>query len=48
MTKSGGNRFSGLFSYRYTNDDLAGDNISDELLASEREPGRGGGHEEAE
>lgn len=32
ITKSGGNRFSGLFSYRYTNDDLAGSNISDELL----------------
>jgi len=33
VTKSGGNRYSGLFSYRYTNDDLAGDNISDELIA---------------
>ena len=32
VTKSGGNSFSGLFSYRYTNDDLAGKNISDELL----------------
>jgi hypothetical protein len=32
ITKSGGNRFSGLFSYRYTNDDLAGSNISDEQL----------------
>lgn len=29
VTKSGGNSFSGLFSYRYTNDDLAGKNISD-------------------
>ena len=32
IMKSGGNRFSGLFSYRYTNDGLAGNNISDELL----------------
>ena len=32
VTKSGGNAFSGLFSMRYTNDSLAGDNISDELL----------------
>ncbi len=33
VTKSGGNAFSGLFSMRYTNDSLAGDNISQALLA---------------
>ncbi len=32
VTKSGGNAFSGLFSMRYTNDSLAGDNISQSLL----------------
>ena len=31
-----GNSFSGLFSYRYTNDGLAGKNISDELLGLAR------------
>lgn len=30
VTKSGGNMFSGLFSMRYTNEDLASKNISDE------------------
>jgi hypothetical protein len=29
VTKSGGNRYSGLFDVTYTNDSLAGDNISD-------------------
>ena len=33
VTKSGGNAFSGLFSIRYTNDSLAGDNISQSLLS---------------
>ena len=33
ITKSGGNRFSSLFEYRYTNKDLAGDNTSDEIAA---------------
>jgi hypothetical protein len=32
VTKSGGNTFSGLFSYRYTNDGLAGKNVSESLL----------------
>lgn len=32
VTKSGGNAFSGLFSMRYTNDSLAGKNVSDKLL----------------
>ncbi len=32
VTKSGGNAFSGLFSMRYTNDSLAGDNIDQKLL----------------
>ena len=32
ITKSGGNRFSGLFDYRNTGKSLAGDNISDEYL----------------
>ena len=39
VTKSGGNRFTGLFSYRYTNDDLAGNNISDELIAANEDLG---------
>lgn len=30
ITKSGGNRYSGLFEVRHTNDGLAGDNVSDE------------------
>ncbi len=32
ITKSGGNTFSGLFSMRYTNDSLAGQNVSDSVL----------------
>ena len=32
ITKSGGNRYSGLFEYRNTNKSLAGDNLSDEYL----------------
>lgn len=32
VTKSGGNAFSGLFSMRYTNDSLAGQNVSDSVL----------------
>ncbi len=32
ITKSGGNRFSGLFEYRHTNDGLAGDNVPDSYL----------------
>ena len=32
VTKSGGNAFSGLFSMRYTNEDLASKNISAEQL----------------
>lgn len=32
ITKSGGNMFSGLFSIRYTNDSLASDNITKEML----------------
>lgn len=32
ITKSGGNMFSGLFELRHTNDGLAGDNISDEVV----------------
>jgi hypothetical protein len=39
ITKSGGNRFTGLFSYRYTNDDLAGSNISNEQLAQNEDLG---------
>ncbi len=35
ITKSGGNRYSGLFDFRHTNDSLAGDNIKEEYLASE-------------
>jgi hypothetical protein len=31
ITKSGGNAFSSLFEYRYTNKDLRGDNITDEI-----------------
>lgn len=31
ITKSGGNLFSGLFEVRHTNDDLAGNNITDEF-----------------
>jgi hypothetical protein len=31
ITKSGGNRYSGLFEHRYTNGDLRGDNISDDV-----------------
>ncbi len=34
VTKSGTNAFSGLFSLRYTNDSLAGDNISQEFLTA--------------
>jgi hypothetical protein len=33
VTKSGSNAFSGLFSYRYTNDSLAGENVSSSVLA---------------
>jgi hypothetical protein len=33
ITKSGGNRYSSLFEYRYTNESLRGDNISDEIKA---------------
>lgn len=33
ITKSGGNAFSGLFSMRYTNDSLASNNVSSEILA---------------
>jgi hypothetical protein len=32
VTKSGGNAYSGLFSMRYTNDSLASNNLSDEVL----------------
>ena len=39
VTKSGGNSFSGLFSYRHTNDGLAGKNISDELLNQNQDLG---------
>lgn len=31
ITKSGGNRYSGLFEHRYTNKDLRADNISDDV-----------------
>ncbi len=31
ITKSGGNRYSSLFEYRYTNKDLRGDNIDSEI-----------------
>lgn len=33
ITKSGGNRYSGLFEFRFTNDSLAGDNLSEEALS---------------
>jgi len=33
VTKSGGNAFSGLFSMRYTNDSLASNNVSSDILA---------------
>jgi hypothetical protein len=39
VTKSGGNAFSGLFSMRYTNDSLASNNISQEIL--DANPGLG-------
>ncbi len=39
VTKSGGNAFSGLFSMRYTNDSLASNNISAEIL--DANPGLG-------
>ena len=39
ITKSGGNAFSGLFSMRYTNDSLAGQNVSQSVL--EQNPGLG-------
>jgi hypothetical protein len=39
VTKSGGNAFSGLFSIRYTNDSLASDNISKDVLT--QNPGLG-------
>lgn len=39
VTKSGGNMFSGLFSMRYTNDDLAAKNIGDDVLS--QNPGLG-------
>lgn len=32
VTKSGGNRYSGLFDVTYTNDSLGGDNISDTIV----------------
>ncbi len=32
ITKSGGNSYSGYFDFRFTNGDLAGDNIGDDLL----------------
>ena len=32
ITKSGGNRYSGLFDIRHTNDSLAGDNMTEEYL----------------
>jgi len=32
ITRSGGNLFSGLFSMKFTNDSLAGDNMTDEIL----------------
>ena len=34
ITKSGTNSFSGLFSMRYTNDSLAGDNLDEEILGA--------------
>ncbi|HSK10898.1 MAG TPA: TonB-dependent receptor [Vicinamibacterales bacterium] len=37
ITKSGGNRFSSLFEYRYTGKDLAGDNTSDAI--AQQNPG---------
>ena len=37
ITKSGGNRYSSLFEYRYTGKDLRGDNISDEVKPREPE-----------
>ena len=39
VTKSGGNAFSGLFSLRYTNDSLAANNISADIL--DENPGLG-------
>lgn len=39
VTKSGGNAFSGLFSYRFTNEDLAGENVTSEML--DQNPGLG-------
>jgi hypothetical protein len=39
VTKSGGNMFSGLFSMRYTNKDLASKNISDAQLAANEDLG---------
>lgn len=39
VTKSGGNAFTGLFSMRYTNDSLASNNISKEIL--DANPGLG-------
>jgi hypothetical protein len=39
VTKSGGNVFSGLFSMRYTNDSLAGDNVPSSAVAAN--PGLG-------
>jgi len=39
ITKSGGNRYSGLFSMRYTGDSLASNNISSSVLAAN--PGLG-------
>ena len=41
VTKSGSNVYSGLFSMRYTNDSLAGDNIGKDLL--DANPGLGNG-----
>jgi len=32
ITRSGGNLFSGLFSMKFTNDSLAGNNVTDEIL----------------
>ena len=39
VTKSGGNAYSGLFSLRYTNDDLAGANVTSGMLSEN--PGLG-------
>ena len=39
VTKSGGNAFSGLFSYRFTNEDLAGKNVTSGML--DQNPGLG-------